>query len=95
MSFQCPHCGRPGISLADKFFTSASLWTSRPSTCRLCRKTARLPGHAVKLQFTLFVIALAVIPWVVPAAYRVTVALAVAAVMIAIGILAPLKRQLL
>ena len=54
-----------------------------------------MPGHAVGLQFLLFVIALATIPWVVPAEFRVTVALVVAAVMIAIGMLAPLNRQVL
>lgn len=93
--FMCPHCGLPGISFADKLITSATVWHGRPATCRLCRKAARLSGHVVQLQFLLFIIALAIIPWVVPAQYRITAAMIVAGIIVSIGVLVPLKRQLL
>ena len=95
MAFNCPHCGRPGISFVDKLFTSASDWSRRASICRYCRKAGRLPGQAVQLQFLLFVIALAVIAWIVPVEYRIIAALIVATIIVSIGILAPLKRQLI
>jgi len=95
MAFKCPHCGRPGISFPDKLFTSAAVWNRCHATCGYCRKAARLPAHVVQMQFVLFIIALALISWTVPGEYRVTAALIIAGIIVSIGILAPLKRQLL
>ena len=47
------------------------------------------------MQFLLFIIALALVSWIVPGEYRVTAALTIAGIIVTIGILAPLKRQLL
>jgi hypothetical protein len=47
------------------------------------------------LQFLLFVFALAIISWTVPGEYRVTAALIIAGIIVSIGVLGPLKRQLL
>ena len=93
--FKCPHCNRHGIGFPDKLFTSGGVWFHRTATCRYCRQLARLSGPVVRAQFVLFVISLAVIPWMVPGEYRVTVALMVAGIILAIGVFAPLSRQIL
>jgi len=95
MAFKCPHCGLSGISFPDKLITSAAVWHHRPATCKHCRKPARLSGRVVQLQFFLFIIALAIFSWVVAAQYRVTAALIIAVFIVSIGILAPLKKQLI
>ena len=93
MPFTCPHCNRPGISFPDKLFTSAAVWTHRTATCRHCRGVARLPGQVVRLQFLLFILALAIIPWAIPGEHRLTAALVIAGIIVSIGILGPLKKQ--
>jgi hypothetical protein len=95
MAFKCPHCGRHGISFPEKLFTSASVWNHRTATCRFCRKAARLSGLVVQLQFLLFIFALAIIAWTVPGEYRVTAALIIAGIIVSIGVLGPLKKQLI
>jgi len=95
MMFKCPHCGLPGISFPDKLFTSAAVWNRRPAKCRHCSKAARLSGHVVQVQFFLFIITLAITSWIIPAEYRIITALVIAGIIVSIGILAPLKQQIL
>lgn len=94
MTFKCPHCGRHGISFLDKLFTSAAVWYHRTATCQRCGRAARLSGTVVRLQFLLFILALATIPWTVPGEYRVGLATVVAGIILLIGVFGPLKRQL-
>jgi hypothetical protein len=49
----------------------------------------------VQLQFLLFIFALAIIAWTVPGEYRVTAALIIAGIIVSIGVLGPLKKQLI
>ena len=94
MACRCPHCDRTGISLPDKLFTSAAVWTQQPATCRHCGKPARLSNQAVRLQFLLFIFALALIPWFVPAESRVNAAFIIAGIIVSIGMVTPLQRVL-
>ena len=47
------------------------------------------------MQFLLFIFALAIIAWIVPGEYRVTAALIIAGIIVSIGVLGPLKKQLI
>ena len=93
MAFKCPHCSRQGITLPDKLFTSASVWTQRPAKCKYCMKAARLSGHVVQLQFIIFIIALLLVSWIIPYEFRLVTALVIAGIIVFIGILTPLKKQ--
>jgi len=95
MAFTCPHCDKPGISVASKLMSAATLWWSGSATCQLCGQRSRISGAAVNLQFGIFVAALASIPWLFQGDARVAAGYLVAAAILAVGLFAPMKKDLL
>lgn len=94
VTFTCPHCGEPGISVTAKLMSSAALWWGRSATCRLCRQRSRISGAAVNVQFGIFVAALASIPWLLDGDARIAVGYLVAAAILTVGLFAPMKKDL-
>lgn len=41
--YNCPHCGKPGISIARKLFLGPAL----PATCKICGKKVGVPYSAM------------------------------------------------
>lgn len=95
MAFTCPHCDKPGIPVTSKLMAAATLWWSGSATCQLCRQHSRISGAAVNLQFGIFVAALASIPWLFQGDARVAAGYLAAAAILAVGLFAPMKKDLL
>ena len=94
-AFTCPHCGGHGISLVSKLISSGASYWGWPMTCRLCGQRARISGGALNAQFVLFLAALATLPWLLGGEARLIAGYLVAAVILAVGLFAPLRKDLL
>jgi len=95
MGFSCLHCGEPGISVTSKLMSAAATWWGWSATCELCGQRSRISGTAVNVQFGIFVAALATIPWLLAGDTRVAVGYLVAAAILAVGLFAPMKKDLM
>jgi len=94
-AFTCPHCGERGISLVSKLIASGASYWGWPMTCRICGQRSRLSGGAVNAQFVLFLAALATLPWLLGGEARLIAGYLVAAAILALGLFAPLRKDLL
>lgn len=95
MAFTCPHCGQRGISVIAKLISSGATYWGWSATCRLCGQRSRVAGAAVHLQFLMFVGALASLPWLLEGDARMVAGYLIAAAILAVGLVAPLKKDLL
>jgi prepilin signal peptidase PulO-like enzyme (type II secretory pathway) len=94
-AFTCPHCGEQGISFISKLITSAATLGGWGAKCRYCGQQARISYQAARLQFILFVAAIATIPWLLEGQLQYIAGYAAAAAIVAVGMLAPLRKDLL
>jgi hypothetical protein len=91
----CPHCGEPGISPISKLITSAATMTGWAATCRFCGQRARISHRAAMLQFYIFLAAFATIPWMLEGRAQVLAGYLAAGAIVAVGLFAPMKKDLL
>ena len=94
VAFACPYCGKPGISAAAKLISSAAMWWGWSATCRFCRQRSRISGKVTTLQFGILMVALATIPWFLDGDARVAAAYLVAALILVVGMFAPMTKDL-
>lgn len=94
MAFACPHCGKPGISLTTKLISAGAMWWGWSATCRFCRQRSRLSGTAINVQFGILLAAFASVPWLLDGEARIAAGYLVAAVILAVGLFAPMKKDL-
>jgi hypothetical protein len=94
-AFTCPHCGEQGISFISKLVTSAATLGGYGAKCRFCGQRARISYEAARLQFILFVAAVATIPWLLEGQFQYIAGYAAAALIIGVGLIAPLRKDLL
>ena len=91
--FTCPHCGSPGITPLEKLISAGASWWGWSATCRGCGQRARVVQSAVNLQFGIFVLAAATVPWLAGET-QVAGAYAAGAAFLAVGFFAPLRKDL-
>jgi hypothetical protein len=94
MAFACPHCGEPGISATAKLLSAGAMWWGWSATCRFCRQRSHLSGTAINVQFGLLVAAFATVPWLPEGEARIAAGYLAAAAILAVGLLAPMKKDL-
>jgi len=70
------------------------MWWGWSATCRLCRQRSRISGRATNVQFAILVAALASVPWLLEGEARVTAGYLVAALILAVGLFAPMRKDL-
>ena len=93
--FTCPHCGEQGISVISKLVTSAATLGGYGAKCSYCGQRARISYEAARLQFIIFVAAIATIPWLLEGQLQYIAGYAAAGAIVAVGVLAPLRKDLL
>ena len=92
--FTCPHCGKPGITVLQKLMSAGAAWYGWSATCAVCGQRSRIAGAAINVQFGLFILGAATVPWLAGQA-QLAAAYAVGAAILAVGLLAPLRKDLL
>ena len=94
MKLRCPDCREPGVPVVGKLLLSAMVWTHGPGTrCTRCGTPVRLTRSAVHAQFVLYVAFLILLGWSLHDANRLMLAYLGAAVILIVGLLAPLERS--
>lgn len=95
-AFTCPHCGREdGISVISKLVASATTLRGWGAKCRYCGQRALISFAASRLQFIIFLGAIATIPWMLEGQLQYAAGYAAAGAILAVGLFAPLRRDLL
>jgi hypothetical protein len=94
-AFTCPYCGKPGISFISKLISAAATLGGWPARCNACGQPSRIGARASRLQLGVLVIALATIPWIFEGDERLTAGYLAAALIVAVGLFAPLHKDLL
>ena len=94
-AFTCPHCGEQGISFVSKLITSAATLGGWGAQCQACGQRSRISYQAARLQFIIFVAAVATIPWLLEGQLQYLAGYAAAAAIVGVGVIAPLRKDLL
>jgi len=94
-AFTCPHCGRQGISLISKLVTSGATLGGWGAKCRYCGQRCRISFAASRVQFVIFLGAIGTIPWMLEGTLQYVAGYAAAAAILAVGLLAPMRKDLL
>jgi len=95
-AFTCPHCGREdGISVVSKLITSAATLGGWGAKCRYCGQRALVSYAAARVQFAIFLGAIATIPWLLEGQLQYIAGYAAAGAIVAVGLAAPLRKDLL
>lgn len=94
-AFTCPYCGKPGVSFIGKLITSAATIGRLPVRCSACGQPARIGAQAKWLQLGVLVLGLATIPWLFEADDRLAAGYLAAALILGVGVFAPLHKDLL
>lgn len=94
-AFTCPHCGRDGISVISKLVTSAATLRGWGAKCSHCGQRCLISFAAARLQFIIFLGAVATIPWMLEGQLQYVAGYAAAAAILAVGLFAPLRKDLL
>ena len=94
-AFTCPHCGEQGISFISKLMTSAATLGGWGAPCRYCGQRALISYGAARVQFIIFLGAIATIPWLLEGQLQYIAGYAAAAAILAVGLAAPLRKDLL
>ena len=94
-AFTCPHCGEQGISFASKLITSAATLGGYGAKCRYCGRSALIAYPAARAQFVIFLAAIATIPWLLEGQLQYIAGYAAAGAIVAVGLAAPLRKDLL
>jgi hypothetical protein len=94
-AFTCPHCGRDGISVVSKLVASAATLGGWGAKCSYCGQRGLVSFAAARLQFGIFLGAIATIPWMLEGQLQYIAGYAAAAAILAVGLAAPLRKDLL